>query len=136
MERTSVLVSFSDGSMGWAAEFPDAPIFCGVNPASPACKSSRADKIREKNGFVLYLAFEGGHVKELAPPVFRPDPALMNDPEGMKAWLRSQFEPILTNPERTHIWVCPMENQDGVIHHEVPRTKLERKPFWLKNDEE
>lgn len=128
-------VSFSDGSKGWMAEFPDAPIFCGVNPASPACKSSRADKIREKNGLVLYLAFEGGNVKELVPTVFRPDPALMNDPEGMKAWLRSQFEPILMNPEKTHIWVVPMENQDGAMHHEVPRTKLERTPFWLKNDE-
>lgn len=135
-DATSRRVSFSDGSKGWMAEFPDAPIFCGVNPASPACKSSRADKIREKNGFVLYLAFEGGHVKELAPSVFRPDPALMNDPEGMKAWLRSQFEPILMNPEKTHIWVTPMENLDGAIHHEVPRAKLERKPFWLKNNEE
>lgn len=135
-EATPRRVSFSDGSKGWMAEFPDAPIFCGVNPASPACKSSRADKIREKNGLVLYLAFEGGHVKELVPPVFRPDPALMNDPEGMKAWLRSQFEPILMNTEKTHIWVAPMENQDGAMHHEVPRTKLERKPFWLKGNDE
>lgn len=135
-DATPRRVEFRDGSKGWIAEFPDAPIFCGVNPASPARNTSRADRLRQKNGLVLYLAFEGGDVRELVPPVFRPDPALMNDPEGMKAWLRSQFEPILMNTEKTHIWVVPVENQDGAIHHEVPRTKLQRRPFWLKNDDE
>jgi len=129
-------VSFRDGSKGWEAEFPDAPIFCGVNPDFPDRFSNRVVRADETNGFVLYLAFEGGNVREAMPPVLRPGRELMQDREALQAWFREQFDPVLNNPEKTHIWVHPMENRDGAIHHAVPRVKLERTPFWLKNDDE
>lgn len=129
-------VRFADGSKGWIAEFPDAPIFCGVNPDFPDQYSSRVTKAYEKSGFLLYLAFQGGNVQAPPPPVLRPSMELMQDREAFQAWLRDQFSPMLDNPEKTHIWVQPMENREGAIHHAVPRVKLERTPFWLKDNDE
>lgn len=100
-------VAFQDGSKGWQVEFPDAPIFRGVNPASPLARSLRADAVYRANGYSLWLAFTGGTFRD-------------NE---------------LNFSEKTHIWVIPMENPDGLIHHFSPRQRLRHIPWWVDADE-
>lgn len=100
-------VTFRDGRKGWEAEFPDAPIFPGVNPESPLACSPRANAVYEANGYDLSLVFTGG--------AFRNNELQLS--------------------EKTHIWVVPMENPEGAIHHSSPRQKLRIIPYWMSADE-
>ena len=99
--------AFQDGGKGWEVEFPDAPIFRGVNPASPLAHSARVDAIYGANSHNLCLTFTGGTVKD-------------NE---------------LNFSEQTHIWIIPIENPDGVIHHSSPRQRLRFIPKWVDADE-
>ena len=100
-------VAFQDGGKGWEVEFPDAPIFRGVNPASPLAHSARVDAIYGANSYNLCLTFTGGTFKD-------------NE---------------LNFSEQTHIWIIPIENPDGVIHHSSPRQRLRFIPKWVDADE-
>lgn len=100
-------VTFRDGRKGWKAEFPDAPIFPGVNPESPLTRSPRANAVYDANGYYLSLVFTGG--------AFRNNELQLS--------------------EKTHIWVVPMENPEGAIHHSSPRQKLRMIPHWVDADE-
>ena len=100
-------VSFKDGGKGWEVEFPDAPIFRGVNPDSPLARTKRAYDISLANEFRLDLTFTGGTFKN-------------NE---------------LNRSEITHVWVIPMENPAGAIHHSSPRQKLRIIPYWVDTDE-
>ena len=100
-------VSFKDGGKGWEVEFPDAPIFRGVNPDSPLARTKRAYDISLANEFRLDLTFTGGTFKN-------------NE---------------LNRSEITHVWVIPMENPAGAIHHSSPRQKLRIIPYWVDADE-
>ena len=53
-------VSFKDGGKGWEVEFPDAPIFRGVNPDSPLAHTKKAYDISSANKYRLVLTFTGG----------------------------------------------------------------------------
>ena len=99
-------VAFKDGGKGWAVEFPDAPIFRGVNPESPLAHSQRAQAIYDANGYHLCLTFTGGTFRNHE----------------------------LNRSEITHIWVIPMENPDGGIHHYSPRQRLRVIPRWVEAD--
>lgn len=100
-------VAFQDGGKGWQVEFPDAPIFRGVNPASKMVRSARADAIYTANGYNLDLIFTGGTFRD-------------NE---------------LNFSEKTHIWVIPMENPAGQIYHSSPRQRLRFIPWWMDADE-
>ena len=100
-------VSFQDGAKGWKVEFPDAPIFRGVNPESPLACSLRADAVYMANGYNLELLFVGGTFRD-------------NE---------------LNFSEKTHIWVFPMENPSGLIYHSSPRQRLRFIPRWVDADE-
>ena len=100
-------VSFKDGGKGWEVEFPDAPIFRGVNPDSPLARTQRAYDISLANEFRLDLTFTGGTFKN-------------NE---------------LNRSEITHVWVVPMENPAGEAHHSSPRQKLRIIPYWVDADE-
>lgn len=100
-------VAFQDGGKGWKVEFPDAPIFRGVNPASQMARSQRADAIYTANGYTLDLSFTGGTFRD-------------NE---------------LNFSETTHIWVIPMENPAGMIYHSSPRQRLRFIPRWMDADE-
>lgn len=100
-------VAFQDGGKGWEVEFPDAPIFRGVNPASPLAHSARVDAIYGANSYNLCLTFTGGTFKD-------------NE---------------MNFSEKTHIWIIPIENPDGVIHHSSPRQRLRFIPKWVDADE-
>lgn len=100
-------VAFQDGGKGWEVEFPDAPIFRGVNPASPLAHSARVDAIYGANSYNLCLTFTGGTFKD-------------NE---------------MNFSEKTHIWVIPMENPEGMIHHSSPRQRLRSIPWWVDADE-
>ena len=100
-------VSFKDGGKGWEVEFPDAPIFRGVNPDSPLARTKRAYDISLANEFRLDLTFTGGTFKN-------------NE---------------LNRSEITHVWVIPMENPAGEAHHSSPRQKLRIIPYWVDADE-
>ena len=99
-------VAFRDGGKGWEVEFPDAPIFRGVNPASQMVRSARADAIYTANGYYLDLAFTGGTFRD-------------NE---------------LNFSEKTHIWIIPMENPAGMIYHSSPRQRLRFIPWWMDAD--
>lgn len=100
-------VSFKDGGKGWEVEFPDAPIFRGVNPDSPLARTKKAYDISGANEYRLCLTFTGGTFKN-------------NE---------------LNRSEITHVWVVPMENPAGAIHHSSPRQKLRIIPHWVDADE-
>ncbi len=100
-------VSFKDGGKGWEVEFPDAPIFRGVNPDSPLARTKKAYDISGAYEYRLCLTFTGGTFK--------------NDE--------------LNCSEITHVWVVPMENPAGAIHHSSPRQKLRIIPYWVDADE-
>lgn len=100
-------VTFKDGEKGWEVEFPDAPIFRGVNPDSPLAHTKKAYDISSANKYQLVLTFTGG---------------TFEDDE-------------LNYSEITHIWVIPMENPAGAIHHSSPRQKLRFIPCWMAADE-
>ncbi len=100
-------VSFKDGGKGWEVEFPDAPIFRGVNPESPLARTKKAYDISSANEFRLCLTFTGGTFKN-------------NE---------------LNRSEITHVWVIPMENPAGEAHHSSPRQKLRIIPYWVDADE-
>ncbi|MBR3763020.1 MAG: hypothetical protein IKK57_00530 [Clostridia bacterium] len=100
-------VAFKDGGKGWKIEFPDAPIFRGINPDSPLARTKKAYDISSANEYRLCLTFTGGTFKD-------------NE---------------LNRSEITHIWVIPMENPEGAIHHSSPRQKLRIIPYWVDADD-
>ena len=57
-------VKFQDGRSGWVAEFPDAPIYRGVNVESPQAESYKALMYHAGNSCMLHVGFCGGNVAE------------------------------------------------------------------------
>lgn len=100
-------VAFQDGGKGWLVEFPDAPVFRGVNPASPMAHTLRADAVYGANGYTLWLVFTGGKVQSN----------------------------VVNMTEKTHVWVMPMENPAGAIHHTIPRQHVRMLPWWCETDD-
>lgn len=127
-------VAFQDGSAGWVAEFPEAPVFRGVNPKSPAATTMRALNHTTATGYSLRLAFNGGTFRQTPPE--EPIPQEGNGPNAarLQEFFQAQQEFYTNNPEVTHVWIIPMENPKASIHHSIPREPLRkgRGNEWLE----
>ncbi|MBQ4579514.1 MAG: hypothetical protein IJA83_02535 [Clostridia bacterium] len=126
-------VNFQDGSSGWIAEFPDAPIYRGVNPASPQEYSKKGYDYHFEHAFTLSMAFLGGTFQERT--LVRPAPSILTDPNKRVEWLIQRREQMLeVDDGDTAIWIFPMQNPEKAAHGSIPR-----KPFrkdiphdWLR----
>ena len=127
-------VKFQDGSEGWTAEFPDAPIDRGVNPASKLEFTKKGYDYHYANSLTLYIAFRGGSFE--ARKLVRPDPAILADPNKRIEWLmQRQIQLQEADDGETLVWLIPMENPGKSAHGAIPR-----KPFrkeiphdWLQS---
>lgn len=126
-------VNFQDGSSGWIAEFPDAPIYRGVNPASPQEYTKKGYDYHFEHAFTLSIAFRGGTFALQRPE--EPDEDMLKDPAKMMEWYkrRQEYEQQ-TAHEKTHFWIVPVQNPEKAAHGSIPR-----KPFrkdiphdWLR----
>ena len=126
-------VKFQDGSDGWVAEFPEAPIDRGVNPASPVEYSKKGYDYHYAHSLTLHIAFRGGsfETRELD----RPDPSIWADDNKRVEWFaqrRKQLQEV--DDGKTHFWIVPMQNPEKAAYGAIPR-----KPFrkdiphdWLR----
>jgi hypothetical protein len=119
---------FEDGAEGWIAEFPDAPIYQGVNPEPAAANSHEAHLYHCAHELVLKIAFCGGTFR-LAEPQKPTDPD-----ESLTDWNWKRWEYYHCGTGETDIWIIPMENPEQGIH-----MKQDRAPFscelntdWLR----
>lgn len=99
-------VTFADGSKGWVAEFPNAPISRGVNPASNASYSRKYPHYLSTR-YGLTVAFTGGTFPQNAEKHY------------------------FARNEKTTIYVIPLQNPTGYISHTIPRSPLERVQWWF-----
>ena len=126
-------VKFQDGSDGWVAEFPDAPIDRGVNPASPVEYSKKGYDYHYAHSLTLHIAFRGGsfETRELD----RPDPSIWADDNKRAEWFAQRRKQLQEADDgKTHIWIVPMQNPEKAANGAIPR-----KPFrkdiphdWLR----
>lgn len=119
---------FEDGAEGWIAEFPDAPIYQGVNPEPAAANSHEAHLYHCAHELVLKIAFCGGTFR-LAEPQKPTDPD-----ESLTDWNWKRWEYYHCGTGETDVWIIPMENPEQGIH-----MKQDRAPFsyelntdWLR----
>lgn len=126
-------VKFQDGSDGWVAEFPDAPIDRGVNPASPVEYSKKGYDYHYAHSLTLHIAFRGGSFE--ARELVRPDPSIWADYNKRVEWFAQRREQLQEADDgKTHIWIVPMQNPEKAAYGAIPR-----KPFrkdiphdWLR----
>lgn len=120
---------FEDGSKGWLAEFPDVPLLRGVNPASPDRRSAQAQRFLGAGSYRVDIAlYEGQFLpRESGGPV---QAAL---PEG--DWRERENPSVCAHIDRfvqkTHVWILPMENPDGWMHHTFALVQPQRGQAWL-----
>lgn len=119
---------FEDGAEGWIAEFPDAPIYQGVNPEPAAANSHEAHLYHCAHELVLKIAFCGGTFR-LTEPKKPTDPD-----ESLTDWNWKRREYYHCGTGETDIWIIPMENPEHGFHK-----KQDRAPFscelntdWLR----
>ena len=126
-------VNFQDGSNGWVAEFPDAPIYRGVNPASKMEYTQKGYDYHYANSLTLHLAFLGGSFE--AMKLVQPDQDILADPNKRIEWLmQHQMQMQEADDGETLVWLVPMENTEKADRGAIPR-----KPFrkemphdWLR----
>ena len=126
-------VNFQDGSSGWIAEFPDAPIYRGVNPDSPLEYEKKGYDYHFEHAFTLSMAFLGGTFALERPE--EPDEDMLKDTAKMMEWYkrRQEYEQQAVH-EKTHFWIVPVQNPEKAAYGSIPR-----KPFrkelpheWLR----
>ena len=120
---------FTDGSKGWVAEFAGAPLFRGVNPASPERKSARAQKILGASEYSVHIALYEGRFLPRKPG--GPVQAALPAGDWRKREWPSVCEHIDRFAQRTHVWIVPMENPDGWMHHAFKLVPPKRGQVWL-----
>ena len=123
-------VKFQDGSSGWAAEFPNAPIYRGVNPASKLEYTKKGYDYHFENSITLSVAFRGGSFA--SEELLQPGSDILADPNKRIEWLmQRQMQQQETNDGETYVWIIPMQNPEKSAHCSIPR-----KPFRknLPND--
>ena len=126
-------VRFQDGSEGWTAEFPDAPIDRGVNPASKLEFTKKGYDYHFEHCIALSVAFLGGSFE--SGMLVQPDPDILADPNKRIEWLmQRQMQMQNSDDGETRIWIIPMQNPEKSAHGSIPR-----KPFrkeiphdWLR----
>lgn len=126
-------VRFQDGSEGWAAEFPDAPIYRGVNPASKMEYTKKGYDYHFEHSITLSVAFRGGNFE--SRKLIRPDPAILADPNKRIEWLmQRQMQLQEADDGETRVWIVPIQNPEKSAQCSIPR-----KPFrkeiphdWLR----
>lgn len=116
-------VNFQDGSSGWVAEFPDAPIYRGVNPASKLEFTKKGYDYHFEHCITLSVAFLGGSFE--SGMLVQPDPDILADPNKRIEWLmQRQIQLQEADDGETLVWLVPMENPGKSAHGAIPR-----KPF-------
>ena len=126
-------VKFQDGSDGWVAEFPEAPIDRGVNPASSVEYSKKGYDYHYAHSLTLHIAFRGGSFE--ARELDRPDPSIWADDNKRVEWFAQRREQLQEADDgKTHFWIVPMQNPEKAAYGAIPR-----KPFrkdiphdWLR----
>lgn len=120
---------FNDGSKGWVAEFPDVPLFRGVNPDSPQRRSMKAWKIEQAINYHVSIALCDERFRTPEPD----EPVQMMLPDD--DWraheslaLQAHFDKY---EQRTHIWIISMENPKACRHYAMPMVQLQRRQVWL-----
>ena len=120
---------FNDGSKGWVAEFPDVPLFRGVNPDSPQRRSMKAWKIDQAIEYHMGIAL--CDVRFRTPEPDEPVQMMLPD-DGWRAHeplsLQAHFEKY---EQKTHIWIISMENSKACRHYAMPMVPLQRRQVWL-----
>lgn len=120
---------FNDGSKGWVAEFPDVPMFRGVNPDSPQRRSMKAWKIEQAIEYHVHIAL--CDVRFRTPEPDEPVQMMLPD-DGWRAHeplsLQAHFEKY---EQKTHIWIISMENPEACRHYAMPMVPLQRRQVWL-----
>lgn len=126
-------VKFQDGGEGWMAEFPDAPIYRGVNPKSPMVDSMKAYHYHAGQKCSLTVAFRGGTFK--AEQLKQVNVGTMMNPAAMAAH-HQRVRDFYRNEEdgKTLVWIIPMENLDGAVSHSIPREPIEHAHYWPEDD--
>lgn len=126
-------VKFQDGGEGWMAEFPDAPIYRGVNPKSPMADSMKAYHYHAGQKCSLTVAFRGGTFK--AEQLKQVDVRTMTNPAAMAVHHQRVCD-FFRNAEdgKTLVWIIPMENPDGGISHSIPREPMKYAHYWPEDD--
>lgn len=121
---------FPDGSKGWAAEIPDVPLFRGVNPGHPNRHSEKASKCVRAGSYWVLIAFYEGRFRTMEPD----EPLQAALPEGdWRERKRANYVTLLEKyGQKTHIWVVPMENPEGWMHHALPLQQPQKRLLWLK----
>ena len=114
---------------GWVAEFPDVPMFRGVNPDSPQRRSMKAWKIEQAIEYHVHIALCDARFRTPEPD----EPVQMILPDdGWRAHeplsLQAHFEKY---EQKTHIWIISMENPEACRHYAMPMVPLERRQVWL-----
>lgn len=126
---------FQDGGEGWLADFPDAPIYRGVNQDSPMVDSAKAWDYHGAHSSILHIAFCGGTF--VSQTLEEPDADMLRDSIKMMDWYmkRQEYEQKMPNG-KTHIWIVPLQNPGQSACSTVP---IPRKPFrkeiphdWLR----
>ncbi|MBE5809884.1 MAG: hypothetical protein E7318_02995 [Clostridiales bacterium] len=120
---------FNDGSKGWVAEFPDVPMFRGVNPDSPQRRSMKAWKIEQAINYHVSIALCDGRFRIPEPD----EPVQMMLPDDdWRAYeslaLQAHFDKY---EQKTHIWIISMENPKACRHYAMPMVQLQRRQAWL-----
>ena len=126
-------VNFQDGSSGWVAEFPEAPIYRGVNPASKLEFTKKGYDYHFEHAVTLSMAFRGGSFA--AGLLLQPDPAILADPNKRIEWMmQRQMQEQEANDGETKVWIVPMQNPEKSARCVIPRKPF-RKEFphdWLR----
>lgn len=120
---------FNDGSKGWVAEFPDVPMFRGVNPDSPQRRSMKAWKIDQAIEYHMGIAL--CDVRFRTPEPDEPVQMMLPD-DGWRAHeplsLQAHYDKY---EQKTHIWIISMENPKACRHYAMPMVPLQRRQVWL-----
>ncbi len=119
---------FQDGKAGWIAEFPDAPLYQGVNPDSPLEYERKGFDYHFSHSLRLHIAFRGGTFRLLEPQ--KPADAEAFS-EAWVAWNEARWDYFHCDEGVTEIWVIPLENPEQGFHTKLPRSPFDKR---IRND--
>ena len=122
---------FQDGKAGWIAEFPDAPLYQGVNPDSPLEFERKGFDYHYAHSLSLHIAFRGGTFS--LPEPQKPEGAEATR-EAMTAWNWARWHYFHCGEGHTDIQVIPLENPEQGFHTKLPRSPFDKRIWndWLR----
>ena len=122
---------FQDGKAGWIAEFPDAPLYQGVNPDSPLEFERKGFDYHYAHSLSLHIAFRGGTFS--LPEPQKPEGAEATR-EAMTAWNWARWHYFHCGEGHTDIQVIPLENPEQGFHTKLPRSPFDKQIWndWLR----